>query len=402
MADLESRIELLTHKFLEVYGVPLQTIVRAPGRVNLIGEHTDYNDGYVLPIAIDRDILIAAAPSNESVICLYSLNFDRVSVFSLGNIAPDRVNKWSNYPRGVVQMLKQSGRKVRGANLAIHGDIPPAAGLSSSAALEVASAMVFQSLNDFEMDGAEMALLCQKAENQFVGVKCGIMDQFISRLGAKNHALFVDCRTLDHEAVPIAKQGIKVVVADSMKTRGLMDSEYNMRRAQCEEAVSLLKTYLPGIKALRDVTIADFKEYGRQLPPTIRRRAEHVVTENDRVLRSVDALKQGDLALFGKLMNQSHESLRELYEVSCRELDALVDAAIKTPGVYGSRMTGAGFGGCTVSLVADDAVEIFLEKAPIEYKARIGVTPTIYVCTPEGGAEVLADGIERPECEIDG
>ena len=402
MADLESRIETLENKFCEVYGVSPETVVRAPGRVNLIGEHTDYNDGYVLPIAIDRDILITAAPSDESAVCLYSLNFDRVSVFSLGNIARDRVNKWSNYTRGVVQMLQRSGRKIRGANLAIQGDIPHGAGLSSSAALEVASAMVFQSLNDFEMDGAEMALLCQKAENQFVGVNCGIMDQFISRLGAKNHALFVDCRTLDHEAVPLAKQGIKVIVADSMKKRDLVDSEYNMRRAQCEEAVSLLRTYLPGIKALRDVSIADFKRYGRQLPPTVRRRAEHVVSEDDRVLRSVDALKKGGLTLFGKLMNQSHESLRELYEVSCRELDALVDAALKIPGVYGSRMTGAGFGGCTVSLVADDAVEDFLEKVPVEYKARIGVTPTIYVCTPEGGAEVLADGLECPGSEIDG
>ena len=402
MADLENRIETLGNKFCEVYGVSPEAVVRAPGRVNLIGEHTDYNDGYVLPIAIDRDILITASPSSESAICLYSCNFDRVSVVSLDHIGRDRVNKWSNYTRGVVHMLKRSGRKIRGANLAIQGDIPHGAGLSSSAALEVASAMVFQALNDFEMDGAEMALLCQKAENEFVGVKCGIMDQFISRLGAKNHALFVDCRTLDHEAVPLAKQGIKVVVADSMKKRGLMDSEYNTRRAQCEQAVSLLKTYLPGIKALRDVTIADLKEYGRQLPPTIRRRAEHVVTEDDRVLKSVDALKKGDLTLFGKLMNQSHESLKDLYEVSCRELDALVEAAMKVTGVYGSRMTGAGFGGCTVSLVADEAVETFLERVPIEYRARIGVTPTMYVCTPEGGAEVLADGLACPESEIDG
>jgi galactokinase len=402
MADLENRIETLSQKFLEVYGASPQTIVRAPGRVNLIGEHTDYNDGYVLPIALDRDVLITACPSNESAICLYSCNFDRVSVISLDNVGRDRVNRWSNYTRGVVQMLQRSGRKVRGANLAIEGDIPHGAGLSSSAALEVASAMVFQALNDFEMEGAEMALLCQKAENEFVGVNCGIMDQFISRLGERNHALFVDCRTLEHETVPLAEHGIKVVVADSMKKRGLMDSEYNTRRAQCEQAVSLLKTYLPGIKALRDVSIADLKKYGRQVPPTVRRRAEHVVTEDDRVLKSVDALKNGDLTLFGNLMNESHESLKDLYEVSCRELDALVEAALKIPGVYGSRMTGAGFGGCTVSLVADEAVETFLEEVPTEYRARIGVTPTVYVCTPESGAEVLTYSTECPESEIDG
>jgi len=392
MADLENRISSLTDKFVEVYGAATQTIVRAPGRVNLIGEHTDYNDGYVLPIAIDRDILIAASPSSEPTVCLYSLNLDRISLFSLDEIARDKVNKWSNYPRGVAYMLRKRGYEIGGANLAIHGDIPLASGLSSSAALEVASAIVFQALNGFELSGPEMALLCQAAENQFVGVNCGIMDQFVSRLGARNHALFIDCRTLEHEAVPLPESGIKVIVADTMKKRGLVDSEYNVRRAQCEEAVSMLKAYLPGIRALRDVTASDFKRYGYELPPTVRRRAQHVVTENDRVLESVEALRQGNVALFGRLMNESHESLRDLYEVSCRELDALVETAWRIPGVYGSRMTGAGFGGCTVSLVADEAVEEFLERVPSAYRARIGVSPTVYVCTPEGGAEVLLNG----------
>ena len=389
MADLENRILCLTSKFVEIYGVPPRTIVRAPGRVNLIGEHTDYNDGYVLPIAIDRDILIGAAPSPEPCVCLYSVNFDRISTFSLDNITRDTVNDWSNYPRGVAYMLQKRRRKISGANLVIQGDIPLAAGLSSSAVLEVASAMTFQALDGFEMSGPEMALLCQAAENEFVGVNCGIMDQFISRLGRKNHALFIDCRTLEHEAVPLPADGIKVIVADTLKKRGLVDSQYNVRRAQCEEAVSLLKTYLPGIKALRDVTVSDFRRYGRELPPTVRRRAEHVIMENGRVLESIDALRHGKLALFGRLMNQSHESLRDKYEVSCRELNALAEAAWRIPGVYGSRMTGAGFGGCTVSLVADESVQEFLERVPAEYRARIGVTPSVYVCTPESGAEVL-------------
>ncbi|HUV04085.1 MAG TPA: galactokinase [Armatimonadota bacterium] len=389
MADLENRIYCLTDKFVEIYGVPPQAMVRAPGRVNLIGEHTDYNDGYVLPIAIDRDILIGGAPSAEPSVCLYSVNFDRISMFPLDDIRRDPVNDWSNYPRGVAYMLQKRRKKLSGANLVIQGDIPLAAGLSSSAALEVASAMTFQALDGFEMSGPEMALLCQAAENEFVGVNCGIMDQFISRLGRKNHALFIDCRTLEHEAVPLPADGIKVIVADTLKKRGLVDSQYNVRRAQCEEAVSLLKTYLPGIRALRDVTASDFRRYGRELPPTVRRRAEHVITENGRVLESIEALRQGNLALFGRLMNQSHESLRDMYEVSCRELNALAEAAWRIPGVYGSRMTGAGFGGCTVSLVADEAVEEFLERVPAEYRARIGVTPSVYVCMPESGAEVL-------------
>ena len=359
--------------------------------MNLIGEHTDYNDGYVLPIAIDRDILIAAAPSNDPTVCLYTMNLDRVSTFPLNDIQKDLENDWSNYPRGVAHMLHRMRRRIGGVNMAVQGDIPLASGLSSSAAFEVASAMVFQALNDFEMTGSEMALLCQSAENEFVGVNCGIMDQFISRLGSKNHALFIDCRTLEYDLVPLPAEGIKVIVADSMKKRGLVDSEYNVRRAQCEEAVSVLKSYMPGIRALRDVTAVDFRRYGRDLPPTIRRRAEHVVMENNRVLESTDALRKGDLQLFGRLMNQSHESLRDKYDASGRELDALVESALRIPGVYGSRMTGAGFGGCTVSLVKDEAVEEFLERVPIEYRARIGTTPIVYVCTPENGAEVLVN-----------
>lgn len=390
MADLENRIQELVDKFFEVYGSAPHFVVRAPGRVNLIGEHTDYNDGYVLPVAIDRDVLIAGAPTPDMLMSLYSVNFDRVSAFNLDRvIRKDALNKWSDYPRGVAVMLQRRRKRLLGANLAIQGDVPLGSGLSSSAALEVASTMMFKALNEFEMEGPEMALLCQAAENEFVGVNCGIMDQFISCLGRKDHALFVDCRTLDHESVPLPAQGVKIIIADTMKKRGLVDSEYNLRRAQCEEAVSIFRSYMPGVKALRDVTVADFRAHGSGLPPTVRRRAEHVVFENERVIKSVEALRAGKIALFGRLMNQSHESLRDNYEVSCRELDVMVDAARKVPGVYGSRMTGAGFGGCTVSIVADEAVEEFLERVPEEYKARIGVEPTVYVCTAENGAEVL-------------
>lgn len=400
MADLENRIRTLIDKFVEVYGAHPQLVVRAPGRVNLIGEHTDYNDGFVLPIAIDRETLIAASPTQEPLICLHSANLDRTSTFNPGNIARDPLNSWSDYPRGVVHMLKKRGFKVGGMNLAIHGDVPMGAGLSSSASLEVASALAAQVLNCFEMSGPEMALLSQAAENEFVGVNCGIMDQFISRLGAKNHALFIDCRSLDFEAVPLPGSGIKVIVADTLKKRGLVDSEYNTRRSQCEQAVSILSDYLPGIRALRDVSVQDFRKHKINLPPTVRRRAEHVVMEDERVLKSVHALKKGDVKRFGRLMNESHESLRDLYEVSCRELDAMVESALKIDGVYGSRMTGAGFGGCTVSLVAEHAVDEFLERVPEDYHAKIGVTPMMYVCTPEAGAEVIFNEPEKA-CPVD-
>ncbi|MDH7481304.1 MAG: galactokinase [Armatimonadota bacterium] len=390
MADLKQRIEHLKEKFEEVFAGPPKVIVRAPGRVNLIGEHTDYNDGYVLPIAIDREILIAASKSSDSMFHLYSDNFDRIAVFSLDNIQKDPENKWSNYPRGVAWMLQKRRKHIEPTNMVIHGDVPLGAGLSSSAAFEVASAMAFQALYGFEMTGEEMALLCQAAENKFVGVNCGIMDQFISRLGSKDHALFIDCRTLESSPVPLPSEEVKVIVADTTRKRGLVDSEYNVRRAQCEEAVSILRRYLPHIRALRDVTVSDFRRYGHHLPPTVRRRAEHVITENERVLKSTEALRHGKLSIFGRLMNQSHESLRDLYEVSCRELDALVEAAWKIPGVYGSRMTGAGFGGCTVSLVANEAVDEFLERVPQDYKARIGITPHVYVCSPSDGAAVIA------------
>jgi galactokinase len=389
MTDIDNRVQLLKEKFIEVYGTPPQVVVAAPGRVNLIGEHTDYNDGFVLPIAIDRETLIAASPGTGSSVYLHSVNLDRTSSFALSDISPDPANKWSNYPRGVAYMLRKRRLPIKGVNLAIHGDVPMASGLSSSASLEVASAMVFQVLSGFEMLGPEMALLCQSAENEFVGVNCGIMDQFISRLGARNHALFIDCRTLAYEPVPLPESGIKVIVADTLKKRGLVDSEYNTRRSQCEQAVSMLKTYRPEARALRDITAEDFHELCDQLPPTVRRRAEHIVMENDRVLCSVDALRKGDLTKFGQLMNASHESLRDLYEVSCRELDALAEAAWRVEGVYGSRMTGAGFGGCTVSLVADGAVDEFLARVPYEYHARIGTDPLIYVCSPEDGARVL-------------
>jgi len=366
-------------------------VVRAPGRVNLIGEHTDYNDGYVLPVAIDRSILMAAAPRPDCQVVLHALDFGQRTEFSLNDIQHDAQYPWSDYQRGVAFFLQERGFELPGVNAVISGDIPVGSGLSSSAAVEVAAAYVWQVLSGFSMSRVELALLCQQAENEFVGMKCGIMDQFICALGQRDHALLIDCRTLEHEMVRLGagegspRPSATIVVCDTMRRRGLVDSEYNARRRECEEGVRLLQKHLPGIKALRDVSPAQFERYQGDLPEVVRRRCRHIVYENERVLQSVRALKRGDLATFGRLMNASHVSLRDDYQVSCRELNVMVEAAWQVEGVYGSRLTGAGFGGCTVSLVTGEAVERFRAHVAREYQAATGVEPQIYVCAVEGG-----------------
>ena len=385
MAD--ERIEMLVSGFRERLGGEPETIIRAPGRVNLIGEHTDYNDGFVLPVAIDRDIVVASRRRDDGLARIYSLDFDAIVEFSMDDIQYDSENTWSNYPRGVASLLQEAGHKISGLDAAITGNIPLGAGLSSSAALEVAMAMTFEAASGLEIDPVEMALICQKAENQFVGVNCGIMDQFISRMGRRDHALLLDCRSLEFELVPLNLEGIKIVVCNTGVKRGLVDSEYNKRRSECERGVRILEDILPGIKALRDVEISDFHKYKTHLPEVTERRCEYVIEENSRVLESVHLLvEEGDLVGFGILMNESHIGLRDEYEVSCPELDAMVTIAWSTEGIIGSRMTGAGFGGCTVTLIMEDAVEELIQKVNREYPQRTGLQPEIYVCTAEDGA----------------
>jgi galactokinase len=404
-------------------------MVRAPGRVNLIGEHTDYNDGYVLPVAIDRSILMAAAPRPDRRVVLHALDFCQRTEFSLDDIRHSDQHSWSNYQRGVALFLQERGFELLGVNAVISGDIPVGSGLSSSAAVEVAAAYTWQVLSGFSLSRVELALLCQRAENEFVGIKCGIMDQFISALGQRDHALLIDCRTLEHEAVrlgasedSIARAGLQIrrgaeqraerlhlehevvkqgsgeslppppatiVVCDTMKRRGLVDSEYNARRRDCEEGVRLLQKRLPEIEALRDVSPSQFERYQGDLPEVVRRRCRHIVYENERVLQSVEALKRGDLATFGRLMNESHVSLRDDYQVSCRELNVMVEVAWQVEGVYGSRLTGAGFGGCTVSLVAREAVERFRAHVATEYQAATGIEPQVYACAIEDGVREI-------------
>lgn len=389
--EFKQQLRNVSEKFMELFGDTRNMhLIKAPGRVNLIGEHTDYNDGYVLPAAIDRQIVLAAQARSDRKVYIYSLDFASGVEFDLDNIEHDKINTWSNYPRGVAYVLQSEGFGLTGANIVMTGNVPLGAGLSSSAALEVATAYAFQVIGNLDIEPVTLIKMSQKAENTFVGVNCGIMDQFISRLGKRDHALFIDCRTHEYQHVPLPSEGVKILVSNTGVKRGLVDSEYNERRSQCEQGVEILKGFIPGIKALRDVSSEDFSKYGAHLPRFVRARCEHVITENERVLESIKVLENNDLETFGKLLVESHNSLRDKYEVSCRELDIMVDLANSIDGVIGSRMTGAGFGGCTVTLIQDDAVEEYISKVGSEYEKQTGIKPEFYVCRAVDGAEVMS------------
>jgi galactokinase len=382
------QLGILHHTFTQLFGVAPQHIYRAPGRVNLIGEHTDYNDGFVLPMAIDRAVYIAARPRADRVVRLCALDFQNArSEFALDAlIARDETNTWSNYIRGVAWTLQARGFTLPGLALAIQGDVPLDSGLSSSAALEVCAATTFVEMGGLEIGQAEIARACQQAESEFVGMKCGIMDQFISALARADHALVIDCRALSYQNVPLPR-GAQIVVCDTMKRRGLVDSEYNTRRAECEQAVRLLAAQLgKPLRALRGVSPEEFARYENDLPRVVAKRARHVITENARVLDAVAAAKRNDLATFGTLMNASHASLRDDYQVSCAELDAMVEIACQQRGCLGARLTGAGFGGCTVNLVEDDVVDAFISNVAREYHAHTGLSPQIFACRAMAGA----------------
>lgn len=368
--------------------------IRAPGRVNLIGEHTDYNGGFVLPAAIDREVLMVGRRRPDHKIRLYSLDYREEAV---GDVrTPDRAASpaWSRYVQGVVWALQQHGFTVGGFEAVLTGNVPQGAGLSSSAALEVATAMLLQALFELSLSGPEMAALCQEAENRFVGVNCGIMDQFISRMGKRGTVLLLDCRSLEHRWVPLPDDRVRIVIANTAVVRGLVDSAYNQRRAECEEGVRLIRQWEPAVSQLRDVTPEMLEKYASHLPEPVRRRVTHVVAENQRVLDTVAALEKGDWQRCGELLVASHESLRDLYQVSSPALDLMVELALSVPGVLGSRMTGAGFGGCTVSLVREEAVERFLETVIPEYRRRatweLAGEPEAYVCQADDGAIVIS------------
>jgi galactokinase len=380
---------LIQEAFQEIFGSPPAVVVRAPGRVNLIGEHTDYNNGYVLPAAIDRYVWFAGRPRSDRTVRAHSVDFADAVGFSLDAIERDAQHPWSNFLRGVSKYLEESGHRLRGADLAFGGDVPREAGLSSSAAVEVGAVAFWKKLMGLKLEPVDAVKLARRAENEFVGVPSGIMDQFISALGRQHHALFLDCRDLKFRHVPL-KGEVKIVVCNTGVKRALAHSEYEVRVAQCREAVEQFRKMGMHIESLRDVKMGDLIKYGKNLDKLPLKRASHIVTENDRVREAVKVLEQGDLKFFGKLMNASHKSLRDDYEVSSQELDMLVDIAQRQPGVLGARMTGAGFGGCTVNLVKRDAAEAFTQAIQEGYQKALGLHAEVYVCEASDGALISA------------
>jgi len=372
-------------EFQQHHGGGRPRYFEAPGRVNLIGGHTDYNDGFVLPIAIDREVIVAAAARDDRQVSLWSESFEQGSAFDLAHITKDDSAPWSDYVRGVALMLQSEGIALQGMNGVIVGNVPIGSGLSSSAALEVASAVALCSISGVNLDGVQLAKICQRAESEFVGMKCGIMDQLIAVFGHPGSALLIDCRTLDRTLVPLPR-GISIVVCDTMKRRGLVESEYNLRRQQCETGVRILSEHLPNVKALRDLTPQELEAHAEKLPRDVLRRCRHVVSENQRVLLADQALRRKKVAEFGRLMDRSDASLRDDYEVSCRELDEMVRLARSAPGCLGARMTGAGFGGCTVNLVRQEQSEAFAATVRESYAQEVGVEPEVYVCEASAGA----------------
>jgi len=363
----------------------MQRLFRAPGRVNLIGEHTDYNDGFVMPVALGFSTWAKISPLENRKLQIYSENFgEEVEVNLDERLAPR--GDWSDYPVGVAVELEKAGHRLRGARLEIRGEVPIGSGLSSSAAVEVATACALVAISDLQVDKRELARLCRRAENEFVGARVGIMDQFVSLFGEAHKALLLDCRSLEFRLLPLP-DNVRLIICNTMVKHALASSAYNERREQCEAGVKHLAQFLPHVTALRDVTIEELEQHRAGLSEVVYRRCRHVITENARVLSAADALERSDLLAFGRLMRESHQSLRDDYEVSSEELDLMVELAQKVEGVYGARMTGGGFGGCTINLVAEEHAEVFQQTVASEYERVTKLKPEIYVCTAANGAE---------------
>ncbi len=371
--------ERLIAEFERMFGGRAAVLAEAPGRVNVIGEHTDYNEGFVLPVAIDRSVAVAAAPNGTNRVRVYSADYGECDEFGLEAVAQGSQGDWRNYVRGVAWALRETGHELQAADLAIGGDLPQGTGLASSAAIEMAVAGALARLCGIDIRNRELAVIAQQAENEFVGVQSGIMDQFASGLSRVGHALLIDCRSLQVEHIPLrlVEQGVSMVVIDSKIPRRLEETPYNQRREECAEAARLL-----GVPALRDATEETLEAQGEQLPNELYRRARHVVRENERVHAAVKAVSAGDIEEMGRLLYESHASLRDDMEVSTPQLDLLVALASETPGVLGARLTGAGFGGSTVNFVLRKAVERFREAVSKTYKAKTGLVAEAHVFQP--------------------
>jgi galactokinase len=389
MTDLHT----LKRSFIDLFGESVEgiRIFHAPGRVNLIGEHTDYNGGYVFPAALTFGTTLIIRKRSDRILNLASNNFELARQVDLDKLAYDPADDWMNYPKGMAFYLQQHGYHFSGYDILFEGKIPNGAGLSSSASIEVVTGYALLTMEGYPVDTVKLALIAQEAENKFVSVNCGIMDQFAVANGKKDHAILLMCDTLAFKHVPFQGGAYKIVIGNTNKRRGLVESEYNTRRMQCETAVSNLQANFPTIQLLGELTLQQFNDYEHLIPDeTIRKRARHVIEENDRVLQSMKVLEMNDLAAFGKLMIASHRSLQHLYEVTGHELDTMVDAALEVTGVLGSRMTGAGFGGCTVSLVHENHVADFITQVSHTYTEATGLTPEFYVCD-------IGDGVKEVE-----
>ncbi len=374
-------------RFKHLYGCEPEFVVTAPGRVNLLGEHTDYNDGFVLPIAIDKKIIVAVGKRSDSEVHIHAIDMMQSVRTTLSDISFNTKTMWANYPFGVIKTLEQFHYPVGGLNMCYRGTVPMGSGLSSSAAIEVACTVAFSRLYQHSISVYDIIRIAQQSEIGFVGVNCGIMDQFISVMGKNHHSVFLDCRSLEHKYIPCPK-GYRLVICDTGIKRELARSEYNMRRQDCRDAVEYFTRIDPSIKSLRDVSIEMYHHEENKLTPVPRDRAKHVIMENVRVERGALALARGDISEFGKLMIDSHISLRDLYDVSCVELDTFVDIAIECDGVYGARMTGAGFGGCGICLVDEAHVDELVEHVRHEYQRVARRSLAIYVASIEDGATI--------------
>ncbi len=377
--------------FVSLYGESDENIeiFFSPGRVNLIGEHTDYNGGYVFPCALSYGIYLLVRSNSSRIVQFATTNFDHRGEVNLDEPFEKEGKSWINYPVGVLNEFRKLAKEIEGMDLLYSGNIPNGAGLSSSASIEMVTAYAMNQRFGFGMDRMELVKLSQRAENLFVGVNCGIMDQFASGMGAADHALFLNCDTLDYERVPLKLDGMKIVIANTNKRRGLADSKYNERRAQCEAAVEAIRSE-KNIRHLSDLNLEEFNTLSHLITDEDElKRARHVITENHRTLSAIEALQSGDIGSFGQLMNESHDSLRDDYEVTGMELDTLVDEARKIEGTLGSRMTGAGFGGCTVSIVREDAVETFIREVGKEYEDKTGIIADFYVAEIGDGSKQI-------------
>jgi galactokinase len=363
-------------------------VFRAPGRVNLIGEHTDYNDGFVMPAAVGFSTYVAIAPRPDRKLALHSREFPGDFEFDLDNLPAQRTGSWCDYILGVSLALRRRNIPLAAANLLVQTDIPIGSGLSSSAAIEVASTLALLSLSQSKMPLPEVAQLSREAENNFVGARVGIMDQFVSCMGKAAHAILLDCRSLEFKLAPIPAD-LKLVVCNSMVKHDHAASGYNTRRAECEEAVRYFAKWNPAVRALRDVSIEDLNRHAKDLPPVILKRCTHVILESQRTVEAARCLAAGDLPEIKKLMYESHVSMRDLYEISCREIDIMVESAEGLPGFWGGRMTGGGFGGCTINLVRQESAKDFAAQIAERFKRATNIDPQIYICSAEDGAQAL-------------